>query len=56
MMLYKTFLSVALIGMAAHVVGAEEDITMYEEESKNSPDTIVGGVVLRRRDASVPFW
>jgi hypothetical protein len=28
MMLYKRFLSMALIGMTAHAVGAEEDITM----------------------------
>jgi secreted trypsin-like serine protease len=50
MMLYKTFFSMALIGMAVQV-GAEEDIIIHEEDGDdNTTETIIGGVVLTRAE------
>jgi secreted trypsin-like serine protease len=56
MMLYKTLLSMALIGMAVQV-GAEEDIILHEEDGNdNTTQTIVGGQQLSQRDrARRPF-
>jgi secreted trypsin-like serine protease len=56
MMLYKTFLSIALIGMAVQV-GAEEDIIIHEEDGNdNTTQTIIGGQQLSQKDrAKRPF-
>jgi secreted trypsin-like serine protease len=50
MMLYKMFLSMALIGMADHVGADDIGITMYEEDGNHNTTEIIGGVELSKEE------
>jgi secreted trypsin-like serine protease len=55
MMLYKAFFSMVAIGTAIGV-GAEDNITMYEETYDDPPDAIMGGKILKEKErAKRPF-